>query len=293
MKIGVIGIGNMGEPIAKNILASGYEVFVHNRTPEKVDNLISHGAKFLSSPGEVAKIADVIFTVLPNDYAINEVTFSENGLLNTMKKDNIHVSVGTISAETSKKLSASHSKNGQQFVSATVLGRPDAAINSEIQFIVSGPEPAQNKILPILDSISKNVFSIGTESYFSNIVKLGNNFLIMAMIEALSEVLVLIEKYDIDSKEFLKIVNTLFESPIYKNYSEIISNRNFNPPGFKLNLGLKDVNLMLEVAENISMSLPTANLVKKNYSECISEGWGNLDWSALINYIEKVNKYQS
>lgn len=289
MKIGVIGLGNMGLPMAQNMLQAGHQLVVYNRTASKAKPLVAKGARLARTPAEAARETGLVFTILSDDKSTEEIVFGQDGILEGLEEGGIHVAVSTISVDCAQKLSKAHSEQGQQFVSATVLGRPDAAASAALRLIVAGPEKARKQIWPVLEAVGQNIFVVGDEGYLSNVAKLGNNFLIVAMLEALSEVLILVEKYGIEPKQFLEIVNTLFASPVYQNYGNIIAERKFEPAGFKMNLGLKDVELMLSAADQVSAPLPLANLAKEHYSEGILRGWENLDWAALIKCIEAVS----
>lgn len=289
MKIGVIGLGNMGLPMAQNMLQAGHQLVVYNRTTSKAKPLVAKGARLARTPAEAARETGLVFTILSDDKSTEEIVFGQDGILEGLEEGGIHVAVSTISVDCAQKLSKAHSEQGQQFVSATVLGRPDAAASAALRLIVAGPEKARKQIWPVLEAVGQNIFVVGDEGYLSNVAKLGNNFLIVAMLEALSEVLILVEKYGIEANQFLEIVNTLFASPVYQNYGNIIAERKFEPAGFKMNLGLKDVELMLSAADQVSAPLPLANLAKEHYSEGILRGWENLDWAALIKCIEAVS----
>lgn len=289
MKIGVIGLGNMGLPMAQNMLQAGHQLVVYNRTASKAKPLVAKGARLARTPAEAARETGLVFTILSDDKSTEEIVFGQDGILEGLEEGGIHVAVSTISVDCAQKLSKAHSEQGQQFVSATVLGRPDAAASAALRLIVAGPEKARKQIWPVLEAVGQNIFVVGDEGYLSNVAKLGNNFLIVAMLEALSEVLILVEKYGIEANQFLEIVNTLFASPVYQNYGNIIAERKFEPAGFKMNLGLKDVELMLSAADQVSAPLPLANLAKEHYSEGILRGWENLDWAALIKCIEAVS----
>ncbi|QHZ47131.1 NAD(P)-dependent oxidoreductase [Bacillus sp. NSP9.1] len=187
-------------------------------------------------------------------------------------------------------LDAPRVKEGiKQFFALHIDLRPDAVASAALRLIVAGLEKARKQIWPVLEAEGQNIFVIGDGGYLSNVAKLGNNFLIVAMLEALSEVLILVEKYGIEPKQFLEIVNTLFASSVYQNYGNIIAERKFKPAGFKMNLGLKVVELMLSAADQVSASLPLANLAKDHYSEGIFKGWESLDWAALIKCIEAIS----
>lgn len=286
MKVGVIGLGNMGAPIAENILQAGYDLVVYNRTSSKAVPLVDKGAIQALSPFEVAASTDVVFTVLAGDQATEQVVFGEEGILRGLPKGGIHVAVSTISVDCAKKINQAHSESGQHFISTTVLGRLDVAQTGNLHLIVAGPEEEREKIKPVLDVIGQDVFVMGEDPYLANVAKLGNNFLLVSMLEALSEAFLFVQKNNIEPQVFLNVINAFFDSPIYNNYGDIMVNENFEPAGFKMSLGLKDTNLALSAAEEAKASLPIAELAKKHFSKGIENGLEDLDWAALIKCIE-------
>lgn len=286
MKIGFIGLGSMGLPMAENLLKAGHELAVYNRTKEKTTGLAEKGARVAQTPAEAAEKAEVVFTVLSDDEALKQAVFQERGLLEGLEEGGVHVSVSTISVELAENLSKTHEEKGQQFVSATVLGRPEAAAAAALRVILAGPEQARNRVWPALKAISQEIFVMGEEAHLSNVTKLGNNFLLVSMLEALSEAFLMTEKYGIERSAFLEVASALFGSPVYKNYGTIMAEEAFEPAGFKLKLGLKDVNLARKAAEAVGSPMPLAELAGKHYEAGIDKGWENLDWAALIKCVE-------
>lgn len=291
MKVALIGLGNMGLPIAENILKSGHKLVIYNRTASKLRSLVEKGAEMAVSPADAAQKATIVFTILSDDKAAEAVVYGEKGIISGLPKDGIHVSVSTLSVELAKKLEEDHQKNSQAFVSCPVLGRPDAAAAAALRLLVAGPKQAREKIMPVLNELGKDIFVVGEKGHLANVVKLGNNFLIVSMLEALSEAFVFVEKYGIKADAFLEIANTLFASPVYQNYGKIMVEERFEEAGFKLALGLKDVNLMLEAAHNAKISLPTAEIAKKHYEEGIEQGWSDLDWAAIVKLLREKSEH--
>ncbi|WP_437831663.1 NAD(P)-dependent oxidoreductase [Niallia taxi] len=291
MKVALIGLGNMGLPIAENILKSGHKLVIYNRTASKLQSLVEKGAEMAVSPADAAQKATIVFTILSDDKAAEAVVYGEKGIISGLPKDGIHVSVSTLSVELAKKLEEDHQKNSQAFVSCPVLGRPDAAAAAALRLLVAGPKQAREKIMPVLNALGKDIFVVGEKGHLANVVKLGNNFLIVSMLEALSEAFVFVEKYGIKADAFLEIANTLFASPVYQNYGKIMVEERFEEAGFKLALGLKDVNLMLEAAHNAKISLPTAEIAKKHYEEGIEQGWSDLDWAAIVKLLREKSEH--
>ncbi|MEC0835662.1 NAD(P)-dependent oxidoreductase [Bacillus atrophaeus] len=290
MKIAIIGLGNMGRPIAENVIQAGYELIVYNRTKQKAEELISKGAHTADTPRQAAETADIVLTMLADDEAVSAVTFGVDGILEGLSENGIHISMSTISTECSQQLSSAHREKGQFFLVAPVLGRPDAAEKAALRIIVAGPAEAKKRAKPLLESLGQQLFDVGEESRTANVAKIGNNFLLVSMLEALSEAFVMVEKYGLEQKQFLEITNALFGSPVYQNYGTIMAEQTFDPAGFKLKLGLKDTNLALAAAEQVSARLPTAELAKTHFESGIDKGWGDLDWAALIKSVELLSK---
>ncbi|MGG7621675.1 NAD(P)-dependent oxidoreductase [Bacillus coreaensis] len=289
MKVGLIGLGSMGLPMAENLLQNGYELVVYNRTISKCQELAQKGAFIANTPAEAASHTDIVFTILSDDTAVENVVFGDDGILAGLQPGGIHVSISTISVHLAKKLTNEHENARQHFVSSTVLGRPEAAAAAALRFIVAGPEEAREKVIPILQMLGQDVFTVGDQGYLSNVAKLGNNFLLVSMLESLSEILVMVQKHGVEPKQFLEIINSLFASPVYNTYGKMIINERFDPAGFKLKLGLKDVNLMIDAANEVSTELPIANLAQSHYSYAIEKGWGDLDWAAIMKVLKDIN----
>jgi 3-hydroxyisobutyrate dehydrogenase-like beta-hydroxyacid dehydrogenase len=286
MKISFIGLGNMGLPMAQNLLKAGYELVIFNRTPEKVEPLIKQGARYVQTPLEAAKESNLVITMLSDDAALREIVEGANGVLNGLSENGIHVSASTISVDLARKLSALHAERHQHFVSATVMGRPDAAKAATLRIILAGPEHARQRVLPMLTALSQEIFEIGDHGEEGNIVKIGVNFLIASMLEALSEAQLMVEKHGIKPSRYMDVVNALFQSPVYQNYGAIMTEQRFEPAGFKMKLGLKDVALAIEAAKSVQAPLPLGQLIHQHLSEGITHGYGELDWTALIRCLE-------
>lgn len=286
MKISFIGLGNMGIPMAQNLLKAGYELIIYNRTYEKVKPFIDQGARYASTPLAAARESDIVITMLSDDAALEEVVMGPNGVLNGLPEKGIHISASTISVNLARKLSTAHAERKQYFVSATVLGRPDAAKAAKLRIILAGPEQARQRAIPVLTALGQEIFEIGDHSEGGNIVKIGVNFLIASMLEALSEAHLMVEKYGVDPARFMDVVNALFQSPVYQNYGSIMTEHRFEPAGFKMKLGIKDVELAIMAAQSVHAPLPLGKLIHNNFAEGMARGYGEMDWTALIRCLE-------
>ncbi|MDY7018077.1 MAG: NAD(P)-dependent oxidoreductase [Nitrospirota bacterium] len=287
MEIGFIGLGNMGLPMAKNLLSAGHRLIVFNRMKEKAAGFQDASVQIAESPGEVASMAKIVLTMLADDNALRSVVY-ERGLsqapsfLETLPQGGVHVSMSTVSVSLAKELAAVHALRGQAFVSAPVFGRPDAAATKNLGVVVAGEGTLIETLRPVFEALGHTTFVVGQEPYLANLFKIGGNFLIMGAIEALSEAFALVKKNGGDPEAFLKVVNAaLFHSPLYENYGGMVLHERFEPSGFRLELGLKDVKLALEASEGARVPLPLGGLVKDRFLMALAFGLGQKDWSAL------------
>ncbi|MFB0843989.1 NAD(P)-dependent oxidoreductase [Paenibacillus oleatilyticus] len=290
MKVSFIGLGNMGFPMAQNLLKAGYELIIFNRTSEKAGPLMHQGARYAQTPLEAAKESDLVITMLSDDAALEEVVEGPNGILNGLPEKGIHISASTISVDLARKLSTAHAERKQYFVSATVLGRPDAAKAAKLRILLAGPEQARQRVMPVLAALGQEIFEIGDHGEEGNVVKIGVNFLIASMLEALSEAQLMVEKYGVEPARFMDVVNALFQSPVYRNYGAIMTEQRFEPAGFKMKLGLKDVELAIKAAQSVHAPLPLGQLIHNHFSVGMARGYGEMDWTALIRCLEHSSK---
>jgi 3-hydroxyisobutyrate dehydrogenase-like beta-hydroxyacid dehydrogenase len=281
MKIGFIGLGNMGAGMAANLLKAGHEVAVYNRTASKAEALIGLGAKAQASVAAVCA-ADVVITMLADDAALESIVFGKAGVLASLRKEAAHISSSTISVALSKRLAAAHAGAGQHFLSAPVFGRPDAAANGKLFVVVGAAAELVNTYMPLLKNLGQRIFVMSNKPEDANLVKLSGNFLIAAVIESLGEALALIGKGGLDQQQYLDLLtSTLFDAPVYKTYGRLIVERRFEPAGFAAPLGQKDIRLTLAAAETLQVPLPLASLLRDRFLTLLAHGGETLDWSAI------------
>lgn len=281
MNMGFIGLGGMGSPIARSLLDAGHGVTVYNRTRARAEELASRGARVAETVADACRFP-IVMTMLADDEAVEATVYGDRGVLETLPAAGIHVSLSTISTELSRRLTQAHALKGQRFVSAPVFGRPDAAAAKRLLVVAAGPAAAVEQVRGLLDAIGRKLFVIGEDPPAANTLKLAGNFLIVSMLETLGEAFALLRKSGIEPAQFMEIVNgNLIQSPIYENYGKIIAERRFEPAGFKLRLGLKDVRLLLSAAEERSVPMPMAGLLRDHLLSAVAAGMGESDWSAL------------
>jgi 3-hydroxyisobutyrate dehydrogenase-like beta-hydroxyacid dehydrogenase len=280
--LGFIGLGSMGEPIAANLLAAGYALRVYNRTAAKAAHLAARGATAAPTAAEVASPGGIVLTMLSDDRALETVCLSQPSFVEKLGPGGIHVSLSTISPATARRLAEHHARHKVAYVASPVFGRPDAAVAKRLAIPFSGPAAAKKRIEPILAAISASHFDYGEDPGCANVVKLCGNFLVASAIESLAETLTLAEKNGVDKIALAEMLGkTLFACPVYQGYGKQIAEQRFEPPGFKLALGLKDINLVLETAAAASTPMPLASLLHDRWLSAVAKGRQDADWAAV------------
>ena len=281
MKIAFLGLGNMGLAMARNLLRAGHDVTVWNRTLSKADELLAHKAKVAGSVAEAVQMAEIVITMLADDHAVASAVLAPGGVLESMAPAAIHVCMSTVSVAIAQQFSAEHHKRGQHYVAAPVFGRPEAAAAAKLFVAAAGDANAIERCRPIFDAVGQRTFVVGPNPEMANVLKLSGNFLIFSAIESLGEAVALTRKYGIDPHEYIDfLTSTLFSAPVYKIYGGIIADERYQPAGFKMRLGLKDVRLVLAAAEAVDAPMPFASVVRDNILAAIGRGMEDLDWSA-------------
>ncbi len=273
MRVGFIGLGNMGGPMAHSLVRAGHDVIVFNRTKEKQKPLADAGAKVAKAPGDL-KGAEVVITMLSDDAAVESFASAD-----VFGDGAIHLSMSTISPALSKRLA----RGSVTYVAAPVFGRPDLAAAGKLFVVAAGEKSAIARCQPLLDAIGQRTFIVGEEPSQANVLKITGNFLIAATIEALGESFALVRKCGLDPAIVLDVLtSTLFTAPIHKTYGGIVARGEWDAKGgFGLPLGLKDVRLVLQTADSAGVPMPTASLLHDQFAAAMGRGMNELDWSAL------------
>ena len=284
MRIGFIGLGNMGSGIAANLLSARHEVIAYNRSPDKVAALAERGATPATTIAAACD-SDIVISMLADDPAVEAVTSGSAdapGVLASLRPGAIHISSSTISVALAQRLTAAHTAAGQIFVSAPVFGRPEAAVAAKLFVVAAGPEDAVRSLLPVFDAVGQRTFVVSTEPEVANLVKLSGNFLIASVIESLGEAMALVGKAGVDKESYLEILtSTLFAAPVYQTYGGLLAREEFEPAGFAAHLGLKDVRLVLAAGEQLEVPMPIGSLLRDRFLTLLAGGGADLDWSAL------------
>jgi 3-hydroxyisobutyrate dehydrogenase-like beta-hydroxyacid dehydrogenase len=282
MKVGFIGLGGMGSPMAQNLIKAGFTVSVYNRTRSRAEELRPLGATISETPAQAASNADILITMLADDRALDEVIFGAGNAIQSLRAGATHVSMSTISVALSRRLAAAHRERQQHYASAPVFGRPEAAAAGKLFIVAAGSRQQLEGCQPLFDAMGQRTFTVGDDAPSANVIKLLGNFLISSVIESLGEAFALARKSGIDVNNFLEVLTgTLFNAPIYKTYGGLIAQEKFEPAGFKLTLGLKDCRLVLAAAEEAAVPMPIASLIRDHFLTGVAQGMGEFDWSAV------------
>lgn len=280
----------MGLPIAAILIKSGHQLTVWNRTESRLQPLLELGASASSSPKQAVRASEVVFTMPMDDAGLEEIVFGQDGLLDALPENAIHVSLSTISVALSHKLAIEHSVRRQGFVAAPVFGRPHVAAAGKLWTVAAGKQNDLDKVKPLLESFSRGMTVVGDKPYKAHALKIGGNFLITAMIASLSEGFVYAESQSIDPALYLEAANAaLFQSPFYTAYGNVM----LHPPeipGATVALGQKDTRLFREAAAATNTKTPLADHFQEQLQKADDAGLRDRDWaSGYYQFVRSVS----
>ena len=280
MDVGFLGLGRMGRGMALNLVKAGHRVRVWNRSSEAAEALRAHGAEPVATPAEAFR-GDAAVTMLADDAALRAVIV-EGGLLDQAEKPKVHLGASTISVALAEDLAAVHGRAGVPYVSAPVFGRPDVAEAGKLNILAAGPDAAIAAAQPLFEAMGAKTWRFGEAPARANAVKLAGNMMIVAAIEAMGEASALAEAHGVSAADLLDLLtNTIFAAPVYKNYGASIAAGRYEPPGFGLALGAKDVRLALAAGEAARVPMPLASVLRDGLLEALAHGDGEKDLAAL------------
>jgi 3-hydroxyisobutyrate dehydrogenase-like beta-hydroxyacid dehydrogenase len=281
VKVGFIGLGNMGAGMAANLLQAGHEVSVYNRTPNKAQALVKRGARAAARVADACQ-GEAVVTMLADDAAVEGLVFAEGGVIRALSPGALHISMSTISVALSERLTAAHRDARQRFVAAPVFGRPEAAGAAKLFIMAAGAQDALAKCAPLFEAMGQRTFYVSSDPSAANLVKLSGNFLIATVIEALGEAMALVARGGVDRHRYVELLtSTLFDAPVYRTYGGLIAEQRFEPAGFAAALGHKDIRLTLAAAEVLRVPMPFASVLHDRFLTVLARGGEKLDWSAI------------
>ncbi|MBS1531349.1 MAG: NAD(P)-dependent oxidoreductase [Bacteroidetes bacterium] len=277
-KIGFIGLGNMGIEMARNLIAAGYHLQVYNRTAGKADELDQAAITKCKTPAETAHGVPAVITMLSDDDAVKEATVGSDGILNTLPKGGIHISMSTLSPGISNYLAEQHRSAGSIYLTSPVFGRPEAAAAKRLWICVSGDVEAKVSVKPILECLGQGIMDFGEEAGNANVVKIIGNSMIFASVEMMAEAFRLAEDHGLNRSDVANFFgSTLFNAPVYQNYGKLIAERKYEPVKFKTVLGRKDLGLARDLAKEKETPMPTIDVAYNRLHSAVEKGWGDRD----------------
>jgi 3-hydroxyisobutyrate dehydrogenase-like beta-hydroxyacid dehydrogenase len=283
--IGFVGLGRMGRQMAGRLAAAGFSLRVWNRTRGRAGEV--PGATVVDSPRDAASGVAIVLSSLADDVAVRDVVLGQGGLLGGLGAESVHVGTSTISVRLARELASAHASAGRAFVAAPVLGRPEAAGRGELWILTGGEAQALARAKPALDVLGQGQIHLG-DPVQALLGKILANFMIAGTLELLGEATTLAEKGGIAPADLVNMLaGTVFGSPIVKGYGPRMAAREFQPAGFTVPLGLKDVELALEAGHDLCAPLPVAAIARDHLLAALARGRSDWDWSALVTSIRQ------
>ncbi|ADG92689.1 2-hydroxy-3-oxopropionate reductase [Arcobacter nitrofigilis DSM 7299] len=291
MKVGFIGLGIMGKPMAKNLLKAGYELIVTNRSKGSVDELVAAGATGVTSAKEVASLSDIIITMLPNSPQVKEVVLGENGVVDGIKEGSVVIDMSSIAPLASQEISAELAKKGVELLDAPVSGGEPKAIDGTLSVMVGGNKEVFDKCYDVMKAMAGSVVYTGKVGA-GNTTKLANQIIVALNIAAMSEALVLATKAGVEPDlVFQAIRGGLAGSTVLDAKAPLVMDRKFDP-GFRINLHIKDLQNALDTAHELGAPVQLTAGVMEIMQAMKADNLDDLDHCALINYYEKLAKVE-
>lgn len=277
MKVGLLGLGKMGSAMAARLIDAGHALTVYNRSASAAREF--RGRAQVASSAAQALFNDVVITMLADDAAVDAVWEKLE-----LPASSVHLNMATVSTGLARRFA----RRQGNYVAAPVFGRPAAAAKGELDVIAAGPQDAVERCQPLFKALARQVFVVGTEPQQANAVKIARNFLLATVIEGLGEAMALARQSGVAPESFLNVItSTSLAAPAYRNYGKLMVERAYEPAQFSMELGLKDLELALASAREKGVSLPTAELIRKNLLTAIAAGHGHKDWAALAEYLKE------
>ena len=282
MKVAFVGLGRMGQAMAQRLLLAGHDLFVWNRTPDRLRELLNLGATEAESIAHAASLGAPVITMLANDDALAQVVNGHGGLMESLPPGGIHIAMGTHRSDTIRALTVAHAQADQVLVAAPVLGRPSAVTAGQLGIIAAGPSESIAQVQPLFDAIGRRTFAAGTDPATASLLKLTNNMVLACAIEVMGEGFSLVEKAGADPETLRDVLTEgLFSSPAYIGYSRAIVDRSWDTVGFTAALALKDIDLALATGAENGVPLPSAEVCRDRLSRAIADGDANRDWIVM------------
>ena len=282
MKVGFIGTGRMGQAMSRRLIEAGHDLAVYDRVPEQIGALVEVGAKAMGSLAQAARYGEAVFTMLPDDAALDAVVGLQGGLLESLPRGGVHICSGTHGIGIIRRLKAEHSAHGQILITAPMLGRPELVASGQAGMVIAGPPDVLSRCAPLFSAIVRRSFAAGSDPEAASAIKIAANFVLGCAIEAMGEGFALVRKYGVVPDVFYDVLTDgLFACSAYKVYGKIITEERYLPAGQRAILGLKDANFALAAGEAVGVPLPSGNVWRDRLVGAVAHGEGEHDWAVM------------
>jgi 3-hydroxyisobutyrate dehydrogenase-like beta-hydroxyacid dehydrogenase len=282
MKVGFVGLGRMGQGMARRLLDAGQELSVFDQFAAQAAPLVTAGASAATSVAELAARSDIVVTMLVEDSAVSHVALGSDGLCERLSKGAIHLVMGTHGVAVVRQLEARHRDAGQTLVAAPVLGRPDLAASGQLGIVVAGPEAAVARCNELLKSMGRRIFAAGAKPESATAIKLANNAVLGCAMVAMAEGFALVRKYDVTPQVFQDVMTEgLFAATAYKVYGQKMVDESYDQVGSPIHVGLKDSNLIAAAADLARVPMPSHNVYRDRLLSAVAHGDGDRDQAVL------------
>ncbi|MFD0259242.1 NAD(P)-dependent oxidoreductase [Kitasatospora indigofera] len=279
MTVGFVGLGAMGRGMAASLLAAGHPVRVWNRSPGPVQELVAKGATAAAGLDEVYD-SEAVVSMLPDDRTVEALLL--DGALLAGARAGVHVNMATVSAALAERATALHAEHGIGYVAAPVLGRPGVAAAGELNILAAGEAAQLERVGPLLAAMGRRTWHFGDRPVQANTAKISANFLLACAIESMAEACTLAEANGVRPTDLIEMLTgTLFPGPVYSGYGAMVAERRYEPAGFRLPLGLKDVGLALAAGEARNVPLPFGSVLRDAFLDALAHGDADKDWAAV------------
>ena len=282
MRVGFIGLGRMGQGMARRLLDAGHDMCVFDVVAAQTAPFAAAGARVAKSIAELAGQCEIVATMLVEDAVVAQVALGAGGLASALGRGAIHLVMGTHGVATVRELESKHRASGQTLVAAPVLGRPDLAASGQLGIVVAGPDAAVARCRPLLEVMGRRVFVAGAKPESATAIKLANNAVLGCAMVAMAEGFALVRKYGVQPQVFQDVMTEgLFAAPAYKVYGQKMVDESYDQVGSPIFVGLKDANLIAAAADLARVPMPSHNVYRDRLLGAVAHGDGERDQAVL------------
>ncbi|HTA44219.1 MAG TPA: NAD(P)-dependent oxidoreductase [Bryobacteraceae bacterium] len=282
MNVGFIGLGRMGQGMARRILSGGHDLLVHDVDTSHLTEIVAAGARAAASVAGVCEGRDVVVTMLVEDATVIDVALRNGGMRDSLPAGGIHLAMGTYGVAAIRTLAAAHAEANQVLVAGPVLGRPDLASTGQLGIVTAGRDDAVERCGPLFQVIGRRAFHAGATPEAATVVKLSNNLVLGSAMVAMAEGFSLVRKYGVEAQVLYDVMTEgLFAAPAYKGYGKTMVDRSWDQVGSPITVGLKDANLIQAAADLGRVPMPGFNVYRDRLLGAVAHGDGDKDQAVL------------